>query len=304
MAASFNTDYYNRAGAEEFLGRLQSSVLLAQGPMGTMLMSQLGAGDVPPAFWNLAEPQTVQRIHQLYMAAGADVAITNTFQASAPALERDDILPSMEEVNRAAVDNARAAQMPYVLGSIGACGLEWFKEGTPEYRAAKDAYRNQAYALLRAGVDALLLETFTSIRDLQPALDGAADVADGMPVMVSFAIDDAGNLLGDGLNIEGAVLYAEKHGAASVGVNCCSIAAATAALPRMLESARTPVTIRPNAGLPQEENGTYIYSEKPEAFAQACAAWAKQGAKLVGSCCGATPATTAEMADALQGLQA
>ena len=77
-----DTSYYNRFGAEELTRRLSSETLLAQGPMGSVLLSEYDAADIPPAFWNLAEPQTVSRIHRLYVAAGAQVLITNTFQAS------------------------------------------------------------------------------------------------------------------------------------------------------------------------------------------------------------------------------
>ena len=77
-----DTSYYNRFGGEELMRRLASETLLAQGPMGSVLLSEYGAADIPPAFWNLAEPQTVSRIHRLYVAAGAQVLITNTFQAS------------------------------------------------------------------------------------------------------------------------------------------------------------------------------------------------------------------------------
>lgn len=292
--------YYNRAGADELRARLASETLLAQGPTGTVLMSELGAADVPPAFWNLAEPQTVTRVHELYVAAGAEVLITNTFQASAPALERDQIDPSVAEVNRAAVDDARAARPQLLLGSIGPCGLEWFKRDTPEFRACRAAYREQALALLTAGVDGLLLETFTSIRDLEPALAGLLDVADGMPVLVSFAVDDEGNLLGDGLGIEGAVVYAEKHGAAAVGINCCSLAAAEVSVPRLVRAARTPVMARPHTGLPERTpEGDLVWPEDPEAFARAAATWRDAGVALVGACCGATPRTTAAQADAL-----
>lgn len=296
----FSTAYYNRAGAAEFMRRLERETLLMQGPMGTMLMSESGAEHIPPAFWNLAEPQTPRRIHQLYEAAGAQVLLTNTFQASAPALERDGIAPAMPEVNRAAVDNARAARGELVVGSMGPCGLEWFVEDSPEFRAARAAYRDQAHALLSAGVDALLLETFCSIRDLQPALAGTLDVADGMPVLASFAIDENGELLGDGLTIEGAVVYAEKHGARAVGINCCSLAAADAAVQRMLHAARTPVMVRPNAGDPvRAEDGSFIWNEDPQGFAHSCVRWCAAGAHLVGACCGATPRTTAAMSDAL-----
>ena len=295
-----DTTYYNRTGAAEFMARLEREPLLVQGPMGSVLMAAAGARDVPAAFWNLAEPQTVMRIHRLYEAAGAQILLTNTFQASLPALERDEIMPSMAEVNRAAVDNARAAHPQALVGSMGPCGIDWTLPDSPEFRAARDAYRAQAHALLAAGVDALLLETFTSIRDVEPAIKGACDAADGMPVLVSFSIGEDTNLLGDGLTIEGAVLYAEKHGARAVGVNCCSMEAATAAVPRMVRAARTPVMVRPNAGnLVEAEDGSLVWDERPERFARACAEWLQAGARMVGSCCGTTARTTSALADVL-----
>ena len=205
-----DTSYYNRFGAEELTRRLSSETLLAQGPMGSVLLSEYDAADIPPAFWNLAEPQTVSRIHRLYVAAGAQVLITNTFQASSYALKHDQITPSVAEVNRGAVDDARQAHPQLLLGSMGPIGIEWFAEDSAEYREIRGIAREQAHALLNAGVDGLLIETVTSIRNLQPILAGARDAADGMPVLVSFVVDDKGDLLGDGLNIEAAVLYAEN----------------------------------------------------------------------------------------------
>lgn len=300
MAYLPDTTYYNRAGAAEFMARLEREPLLMQGPMGSVLMADAGARDVPAAFWNLAEPQTVMHIHRLYEAAGAHILLTNTFQASHPALERDEIMPPMSEVNRAAVDNARAAHPQVLVGSMGPCGIDWTLPDSPEFRAARDAYRAQAHALLAAGVDALLLETFTSIRDVEPAIKGACDAADGMPVLVSFVVGEDANLLGDGLTIEGAVLYAEKHGARAVGVNCCSLEAATAAVPRMVRAARTPVMVRPNAGNPVEaEDGSLVWDERPERFAHACVEWLQAGARIVGGCCGTTARTTSALADVL-----
>lgn len=294
-----DTSYYNRFGAEELTRRLSSETLLAQGPMGSVLLSEYDAADIPPAFWNLAEPQTVSRIHRLYVAAGAQVLITNTFQASSYALKHDQIAPSVAEVNRGAVDDARQAHPQLLLGSMGPIGIEWFAEDSAEFREIRGIAREQARALLNAGVDGLLIETVTSIRNLQPMLAGARDAADGMPVLVSFVVDDKGDLLGDGLNIEAAVLYAEKHGANSVGVNCCSLAAANAAVPRMVASATTPVTVRPNVGNPVQTQDGPVWHENPEAFARACIEWRHAGAAMVGSCCGTTAITTAAMAEAL-----
>lgn len=297
---AYRTDYYNRAAAEELSRRLHAETLLMQGPMGTPLMAEPGAEGIPPVFWNLAEPQAVQRLHALYLAAGADVLLTNTFQASAPALERDGIARSMVDVNRAAVDDARASGGTLIVGSMGPCGISWNQEDSPEYRAARAAYREQAHALLDAGVAAILLETFGSIRDAQPALAGVLDVADGMPVWMSFAVDEEGNLLGDGLSIEGALIYAETHGASSVGVNCCSLDAADAIAPRMVRAARTPVSIRPNAGIPFHlDDGSLAWPEAEERFARSSTVWRTAGVHVVGCCCGASPAVTAAMADAL-----
>lgn len=300
-AARYRGDYYNRSGADELMRRLGSETLLMQGPMGSMLLSEAGAADVPPAFWNLAEPQAVSQIHRLYEAAGAQVLLTNTFQASEPALWRDGIFAPMREVNRAAVDATRAAHPQLLAGSMGPCGLSWLKKDSAEYRACRAVYRDQGHALLDAGVDALLLETFCSIRDLEPALDGVFDCALGMPVMVSFAIDDEGNLLGDGLTIEGAVVYAERRGVAAVGVNCCSIGAATRAVPRLVAAARTPVMVRPNAGdAERTEDDALVWREDADAFARACRSWKADGARLLGACCGATPCSIAAMADVLE----
>ena len=100
-------------------------------------------------------------------------------------------------------------------------------------------------------------------------------------------------------NYEAAVLYAEKHGANSVGVNCCSLAAANAAVPRMVASATTPVTVRPNVGDPVQTQDGPVWHENPEAFARACIEWRHAGVAMVGSCCGTTAITTAAMAEAL-----
>lgn len=300
----FSDEYYNHTGADELMHRLADGFLLTQGPMGSALMSQYGAGDVPPAFWNIGEPQTVTNLHELYAAAGAQVLITNTFQANETTLKRDGIAPSVAEVNRFAVDDARRANPQCLLGSMGPAGIEWFVTSDKEYSEAREVYRNQAYALLNAGVDALLLETFTSIRDLEPALAGANDVRFDMPLLVSFAVDDEGNLLSDGLNIEAAVVFAEKHGASAVGVNCCSLAASASLVERMCSAATTPVMMRPNAGNPKQIDGELVWDENSGAFAQACLEWKRLGARVIGSCCGTTAKTTAAMAEALGVLEA
>ena len=288
-----DTDGYRFDEGAAFAAELGRRCLVVQGPMGTALMAQPGAEKIPAAYWNIAEPETVTRLHALYAAAGADVLLANSFQAQAPALERDCVYASVREVNDVAVRAAYRAGGRLVLGSVGPCGIDWIAQDSPEFRRARAVYRTQIHALLAAGATGVMVETLTCVNDIVAALTAADDVAAGMPVLASFAIDEEGNLLGDGLPVETAVLYAEKHGAASVGVNCCSLAAADAATKRLLAVARTPVSVRPNAGAPhRDEDGQLVWDEDPEAFGRAALRWASAGVALVGSCCGTTARTT------------
>lgn len=299
--ASLDDSRYDRLGASWLAERLGSEVLLMQGPMGTELMRQTGGEDVPAAYWNVADPQEVIRLHSLYRAVGADLMLTNTFQASAPALQRDEVDAPMERVNELAVECARRAGAPCVVGSIGPCGLTWDQADTPEYRAVRAAYREQAHALLDAGAHALMLETFTSLHDAEPALVGALDVACGMPVLMSFAVDEVCNLYGDGASIEDACRLAAKMGASSVGVNCCSLAAATEAVGRMVAVTSLPVSVRPNAGDPRRnEDGELVWPVGADEFVEACTRWVHDGATIVAPCCGGDPLTVCALAGYLE----
>lgn len=301
-------DYYNRVAGEELIDRIAKGPLVVQGPMGSLLIEEAGTSDVPAAFWNVAEPQTLTRIHALYQMAGADVLVANSFQASAPCLERDGIVQDYRTVNRAAVDCALACggmtgiPAKLVLGSIGPCGVDWAVADSPEYAHAFKSYRDQAGVLLESGAAGILLETFCSERDLVPAMDACIEAADDMPVLVSFSIDDGCDLLGDGLSIEAAAELAGRLGASAVGVNCCSIDAATEAVPRMAKAVDLPIVVRPNAGVPVvDKQGLPHWEEDVERVVAAAARWVSDGASLVGTCCGFSARATCAIAGALQG---
>ena len=294
-------DSYDRPAAEWLAEHLERGVLLAQGPMGSMPQAEVGASEVPPAYWNIAERSEVERIHALYRLLGADIAITNTFQASGPALARDGISETVERVNRPAVFCARRAAAPCTLGSMGPCGTDWTLVGDVGYRRALAAYREQARCLLEAGASGILLETFCSMRDIVPALAGVNDVLYGMPLLVSFAVDDDCDLLGDGLGIEAACLEALHSGASAVGVNCCSMLAATESVRRLARLTDKAIMVRPNAGAPHRaDGGALSWDEDPVAFAEACAQWRADGARIVGACCGTGLRTLSAMAEVLE----
>lgn len=294
--ARYSDEHYDRPAAAWLREQLGKTTLVMQGPMGTQFIEQGGEG-VPSATWNIVEPQEVARLHALYRAVGAQVTLTNTFQASAPALERDGVHQPFERVNRAAVVCARQAAAPCVMGSVGPCGLEYDEVGSAKYRAVRAAYRDQAYCLLDAGVSAIMLETFTTIADMRAALDGVLDVAFGMPVFLSAAIDSACCLTGDGASIEDVCDLAQRAKIQGVGVNCCEVTAATDAVARMKAVTSLPLVVRPHAGLPhRNEDGLLTWDENPDAFVRACAAWCDCGVAIVGSCCGSTARTTCALA--------
>lgn len=301
----YDTSNYNLDLGAEFLTRLNhaSQTLVAQGPIGTLLMADTSGENIPPAFWNMAEPSTIEYIHRLYCAAGAEVLITNTFQANRRNLVDDDIFVSVDTVCDCAVRSALLPEASYVLGSVGPiCNLSVdYRDDSEEYKLAREIYREQIHALLNSGAHGILLETFSSISQLAPALRAAEDVAAGMPVLVSFAIDDEGNLLDDAMHIEGAIIWAEKHGAHSVGINCCSVNAAKDVVPRMMAVARTPVTVRPSAGVPERtRDGNLEWINIDDEMSRLTPLWRDAGVSMIGSCCGTNQVTTCSIADALQ----
>lgn len=294
------SDSYNRAGAARLLERLAAGSLVMQGPLGSLLLSEHG-DERAVAAWNTQDPRTVEDLHERYRLAGADILITNTFQASAPALKRDQVRCSVLEVNRAGVACARLSEDDLVLGSIGSCGLSWSPEDPGSYRAASDAYCEQAQALLASGADGLLLETFISRNEIDPAFDGVRRAADGMPFMASYAVGDDGTLLGDGTPLEDAVCYAVEEGAVCVGVNCCSLEAATAAVPRIVRVTDAPIMVRPNAGMPHRNAACMLaWDEDVQAFVLAAKEWIAAGAALVGGCCGTTERTVEALKELLR----
>lgn len=296
---------YNVLLARELRDALAGAPMVAQGPMGSALMGEPCGEGVPAAAWNLEEPEAVERWHRRYIEAGAQVLITNTFQASRPALDRDRIDASVATVNRSAVDCARRAavdgvEAPFLLGSIGPCGLDWIGDEDETRIRARAAYAEQAQALLEGGVDGLLLETFTTSRHVEPALEAVKEVCCGMPYLVSFAVGRSGDLLGIDVNIEAAVLFAEQQGASAVGINCCPLETASSVASRLVDTARTPTMIRPNAGAPhRDRDGALIWDEDPGALAKQASVWADAGIALIGTCCGYSPRATWAIADAL-----
>jgi len=278
--------------------------LVCDGAMGTQLMlAGLEQGSCGEA-WNLTHPERVLAIQRRYAEAGADCIITNTFGGSRLMLRRHGHEPHLAEINAAAARITREAfggRPGYVLGDIGPLGAILEPYGDLPAADAQSALEEQAVALVRAGVDAIIIETQTSLEELGIAID-AAKAAHAPCVIASLAydlsVDGTFYKTMMGVSPEDAAAFVEERGAHIVALNCgtgmdMKGAAIVARIYR--EHCRLPIMVQPNAGLPVLENLKAVYKQSPADLAREVPAAIAAGAGIIGSCCGSTPEHTREI---------
>lgn len=284
-------------------------VVLGDGGIGT----ELQRAGLPPGAcgeaWSRDRPDSVLAVHRAYVAAGADVLLTNTFGGSSVALARHGEEGRAGELARAAAELARAAAGPHrwVLGDIGPFGGFLAPLGEADPDAVEASFREQAAALLAGGADGVLVETMSALEEVALAVR-AARAAGAPVVIVSLAFDatSVGPRTMMGVSPEAAAAAALELGADAVGANCGSHLALDgyADVLRRLGAAAPglPLLCRPNAGTPRLEHGDVIYPLTPERMASECALLVDAGARIIGGCCGTTPAHIAALRTALEEL--
>jgi 5-methyltetrahydrofolate--homocysteine methyltransferase len=283
--------------------------LVCDGAMGTQLMlAGLESGNCGE-LWNLTHPERVLAIQRRYAEAGADCLITNTFGGSPLMLKRHGHDQDLREINQAGVRIAKEAfadRAGYVLGDIGPLGAILEPYGDLSESDARAALDRQATALVDAGVDAIIIETQTSLEELGLAIDAAK--AAGAPCIIgSLAYD----LSADGtfyktmmgVSPEQAAEFVEDRGAHIIALNCgtgMDMPGAAKVVRLYRESCKLPTMVQPNAGLPVLEKGKAVYKQPPEETARAVPEVLAAGANIVGSCCGSTPDHTRAIHQAVE----
>jgi len=278
--------------------------LVCDGAMGTQLMlAGLEQGSCGEA-WNLTHPERVLAIQRRYAEAGADCIITNTFGGSRLMLRRHGHEPELAAINAAGARIAREAfggRPGYVLGDIGPLGAILEPYGDLPAADAQSALEEQSIALVHAGVDAIIIETQTSLEELGIAID-AAKAANAPCVIASLAydlsVDGTYYKTMMGVSPEQAAEFAEERGANIIALNCgtgmdMKGAAMVARIYR--DHCALPVMVQPNAGLPVLENLKAVYKQSPADLAREVPAALAAGAGIIGSCCGSTPEHTREI---------
>jgi len=287
-----------------FSRRLAEGPLLCDGAMGTMLYARAGAIDACFDVLNLNNPALVQSVHADYVKAGADCLETNTFGANRFMLAAHGLDGRVRDINRAGVKLARdvresSGRDVYVLGSIGPIGKYLAPLGTVSADEAREAFREQADGLLEGGVDAFVLETFSDLTELALAVEAVRAVTD-LPVIAQMAFTDEGVTF-TGLPPDAVARQIRALGVEVFGANC-SVGSSVLydVLERMLpEAAGVPLAIQPNAGLPSRIGERLIYLSSPGYMAEYAGRMVEAGARVVGGCCGTTPAHIAAMREVL-----
>lgn len=285
-----------------FLQRLNESLLVADGAMGTMIYNH----GIPLSQCfdqlNVTQPDLIRGIHRAYVEAGAEAIETNTFTTNRHRLARFGLEEKVREFNHAAVQLAReaASDRAYVLASLGP--LRDRASDELDLAACREIFTEQISALVEAEPDALLFETFTTVDELELALEQARRLTN-LPLIAQVVVDDAGYTR-DGRHISVSFRHLREAGAHVVGINCAKgpngIIAALREVP--LEDDLI-LSAFPNAGLPAYVEGRYIYLSTPEYFAESAHKLREQGVRLIGGCCGTTPEHVRAMAEALRGLK-
>ena len=278
-----------------FAVRLKSGgAFVLDGAMGTALIEKgMPPGQCPEAL-NLSHPGWVAAVHSGYLEAGADLLETNTFGASPMKLAAYGLGTRAEEINLRAVNILRDATMGKVwLGaSIGPSGRLLMPHGDISPVEAREGFLRQARALALAKVDAFIVETMTDLAEALLALSACREAGPDIPVLVTLTFDPTpkGHCTLMGQTAAQCAEALEKAGADGVGSNCGSGIEAMPAIIRELRQATAlPILIQPNAGLPVQQMGRWIYPQTPEYFAGYAPDLLGAGATLLGGCCGTTP---------------
>jgi homocysteine S-methyltransferase len=266
------------------------SLLVFDGAMGSLLYERGVFVTQNFEQLNVTRPDIVRKIHEDYVAAGAQVIETNTFGANSFRLDRHGLGDQVRAYNLAGARLARqaAGEDVWVAGSIGPTGLVPGVATKAELDLAEATFTEQAAALVEGGVDLLVLETFRHLDEIRIALDAAHRAAPGTPIVATMTFDPT-ETVADGSTPEHVATTLRDWGADAIGVNCGDGPQLALAIAERMRVAGLPLCVQPNAGLPRTVDGRLLYMATPEYFDVFARRTVQLGATMIGGCCGTTP---------------
>lgn len=290
----------NSLSKNDFLSALSRQILVCDGAIGTELRKRIPAHLQCLNACNIddAYAPIVEAIHRAYRDAGADVIQTNTYQANREALAPHGLAEQVAAINRAGVQLARAVagDTHYVAGSVGP--LPFHAQPEPSIKAIRRLFKEQMDALVDAGADLLLLETFVSKKQAEIATKQALTY--DVPVIAEIS-GISGGTVGAGVDVRVFAQELEQLGAHAVGINCRGPHDLVEAMELLAPIIRVPLVVQPNAGNPRVEQGEIAlsYTVDAEIFSDYVRKLVELGANMIGGCCGTTPGYTARIRQAV-----
>ena len=275
------------------------------GAMGTMFQ-QLGLlqPGACPEMLCIDHPDEVTRVHQRYVDAGSTIIESFTFGASALKLEHYGLQDRVVEINTAAVKAAKAVKGENIkiAGGMGPSGRFIKPLGDLDFEEAYQNYYQQSQALEAAGADYILIETFIDIQEMRAALLAAKE-ATKLPVICQLSYSEDGRTV-TGTDPQSAAITLDAMGADIIGINCSLGPEQLVPIVKAIsENTAKPISVQPNAGMPQLIDGKTIFPMGPEDFGTWAPKLVQAGATYVGGCCGTTPEHIAAIKASLQGVE-
>ena len=266
------------------------SLLVFDGAMGSLLYERGVFVTQNFEQLNVTRPEVVGKIHEDYVAAGAQVIETNTFGGNSFCLDRHGLGDQVRAYNVAGARLARkaAGEDVWVAGSIGPTGLVPGVASPAELDQVAATFAEQATALVEGGVDLFVLETFRHLEEIRIAIDAARRAAPGLPIIASMAFNPS-ETVADGSTPGQVATTLRDWGADVIGVNCGDGPQLALAIAERMRVAGVPLCVQPNAGLPRTVDGRLLYMATPEYLDVFARRTIQLGATMIGGCCGTTP---------------
>ncbi|HKS29518.1 MAG TPA: methionine synthase, partial [Pyrinomonadaceae bacterium] len=303
----------------DFLKALKERIVVFDGAMGTNLQVQnLSLEDYGgpqfegcPEYLIVTKPSAIETVHTGFLDVGCDVIETNTFGGTPVVLAEYGIAEMAYELNlkatqlakRVAADYSTKGKPRWVAGSMGP-GTKLPTLGHITFRELKTAYREQVRGLLDGGADLLIVETCQDLLQTKGALAAIFEQFEErrarVPVIAQVTIEVFGTML-NGTEINAALTALEPFPIDIIGMNCgTGPKHMTESIKYLCENAPLPVSVLPNAGLPEVRDGEQYYGETPETFTEQIVHFARDfGVNVVGGCCGTRPAHLKAVVEAM-----
>ncbi len=275
---------------QEFRNLVRQGIVILDGATGTNLQKAGMPGNVCPEQWILEHPDVMRGLQRSYVQSGTQILYAPTFTANRIKLAEYGLSDRLLEMNTQLVQLSKetAGDKALVAGDLTMTGQQLYPLGELQFEELVDVYKEQGKALYDAGVDLFVIETMMSLQETRAAVLAIQETCD-LPILASLTFEADGRTL-FGTDPETAVVVLQSLGVDAVGLNCSTGPMEMIEIvEKMYAYANIPILAKPNAGLPELENGQTVYKTSPHEFAEAGCKLAEAGAAMIGGCCGTTP---------------